>query len=289
MSTRRIGPFEVSAVGLGAMPLSIEGRPDRDRAIATIRAAVDAGITLIDTADSYHWHRGEVGHNEELIASALRGHRGEVLIATKGGRGRPGDGSWTVDASPEHLKRACEGSLRRLGVETIDLYQLHKPDPRVPWAESVGALAELLDAGKIRAAGLSNVDSEQIRQAHELLGDRLVAVQNRYSPAVRDAEPELRLCASLGLALLPWSPLGGLARSSLEGTSRLPDPDPAFAAFHEIAGARGVSPQQVALAWLISRTPKVIPIPGASRPETARASAAAADLSLTAAELARLG
>ncbi|SFW75339.1 aldo/keto reductase [Amycolatopsis australiensis] len=289
MITRRIGPFDVGAVGLGAMPLSIEGRPDRDRAIATIHAALDAGITLIDTADSYHWHRDEVGHNEELVATALRGHRGDVVVATKGGRGRPGDGSWTVDASPDHLKRACEGSLRRLGVDAIDLYQLHKPDPRVPWADSVGALAELLDAGRIRAAGVSNVDCRQIREAHAILGDRLVAVQNRFSPAVRDAEPELRLCASLGLAFLPWSPLGGLARSSLDGPSRPADPAPAFAAFHEIAGERGVSPQQVALAWLIGRSPAVVPIPGARRPETARASAAAAGISLTATELARLG
>lgn len=284
--TRTLGPFEVGVVGLGAMPLSIENRPDRDRALATLRAAVDAGITLIDTADSYHWHAGETGHNEELVAAAVRGR--DVVIATKGGRGRPGDGSWTVDASPEHLKRACEGSLRRLGVDAIDLYQLHKPDPRVPWADSVGALAELLEAGKIRAAGMSNVDSEQIVEAHEVLGERLAAVQNRYSPAVRDAEPELRLCASLGIAFLPWSPLGGLARSSLDGPSAAP-PDPAFAAFHDIARERGATPQQVGLAWLIGSSPAAIPIPGASRPETARASAAAAELSLSAAELARLG
>ncbi|PKW00077.1 aryl-alcohol dehydrogenase-like predicted oxidoreductase [Amycolatopsis echigonensis] len=289
MITRALGPFEVGAVGLGAMPLSIENRPDRDRAIATIRAAVDAGVTLIDTADSYHWHRGEIGHNEELIAAALRGRTTGIVIATKGGRGRPGDGSWTVDASPAHLKRACDASLRRLDVEAIDLYQLHKPDPRVLWAESVGALAELLEAGKIRAAGVSNVDCDRIREAHALLGDRLVSVQNQYSPAVRDAEPELRLCASLGLAFLPWSPLGGLARSSLDGSSPLSTPDPAFAAFHEIARARGVSPQQIGLAWLLERSPRMIPIPGASRPETARASAAAAAISLSPAELARLG
>ncbi|MFC4058416.1 aldo/keto reductase [Planomonospora corallina] len=288
MRTRRIGQARVGAIGLGAMPLSIEGRPDEARAVATIHAALDAGVTLVDTADSYHWHAGEAGHNEELIARALRA-RGSaaagVLVATKGGRGRPGDGSWTVDGSPGRLKRACEDSLRRLGVDAIGLYQLHKPDPAVPWAESVGALRELLDAGRIRMAGLSNVTAEQIRQAREILGDRLVSVQNRFSPAVRDSTPELRLCEELGIAFLPWSPLGGVSRSALDGPSRLE----AATAFHAVAAERGVSPQRVALAWLLSLSPVVVPIPGASRPETIRDSAAAADLVLTAEELARLG
>ncbi|WP_312888354.1 aldo/keto reductase [Nonomuraea rhodomycinica] len=287
--TRRLGPVEVGAVGLGAMPLSIEGRPGEERAVATIHAALDAGVTLVDTADSYHWHAGETGHNEELVARALASYGGDrdaVLVATKGGRGRPGDGSWTVTGTPEHLKRACEGSLRRLGVEAIGLYQLHKPDPAVPWAESVGALRDLLDAGRIRMAGVSNVDTAQILQARDILGDGLVSVQNRYSPAVRDSEPELELCARLGLAFLPWSPLGGLSRSSLDGPSGQ-ERDPRMAAFHEIAAERGVSPQRVALAWLLARSPVVIPIPGASRPETIRDSAAAAALTLTDAELAR--
>ncbi|SDM67072.1 aldo/keto reductase [Allokutzneria albata] len=272
MITRRIGDFEVGAIGLGAMPLSVEGRPDRDRAVATVHAALDAGVTLIDTADSYHWHADEVGHNEELLAG-LEG----VLIATKGGRGRPGDGSWTVDASPEHLKRACEGSLRRLGVDVIDLYQLHKPDPKVPFSDSLGALAELHAEGKIRAIGLSNVDVDQIRQARELLGPAFVSVQNEFSPRVRTAEPELRLCAELGLAFLPWSPLGGISRSSLDGPSALPE-DPALAAFHHAARDLGVSPQRVCLAWLLSLSPTVIPIPGATRPASIRDSAAAAEI-----------
>ncbi|GAA3177253.1 aldo/keto reductase [Nonomuraea roseoviolacea] len=287
--TRRLGPVEVGPVGVGAMPLSIEGRPGEERAVATIHAALDAGVTLVDTADSYHWHAGEIGHNEELVARALAAYGGDrdaVLVATKGGRGRPGDGTWTVTGTPEHLKRACEGSLRRLGVEAVGLYQLHKPDPAVPWAESVGALRDLLDEGKIRMAGVSNVDTAQILQARDILGDGLVSVQNRYSPAVRDSEPELELCARLGLAFLPWSPLGGLSRSSLDGPSGQ-EPDPRMAAFHEIAAERGVSPQRVALAWLLARSPVVIPIPGASRPETIRDSAAAAALTLTDAELAR--
>ncbi|MEU7689547.1 aldo/keto reductase [Microbispora hainanensis] len=160
MRTRLIGDVPVSAVGLGAMPLSVEGRPDKARAIATIHAALDAGVTLIDTADSYHWHAGEIGHDERLIARVLASYGGDVsgvLLATKGGRGRPGDGSWTVNGDPRHIRRACEASLKRLGTDAIGLYQLHKTDPDVPFAESVGALRDLLDEGKIRTAGISNV------------------------------------------------------------------------------------------------------------------------------------
>ena len=286
MRSRAIGDVPVGAIGLGAMPLSIEGRPAEDRAIATIHAALDAGVTLIDTADSYHWYAGEAGHNEELIAKALAGHPGaaEVLVATKGGRGRPGDGSWTVTATPEHLRRACDASLRRLGVEAIGLYQLHKPDPEI-WPDSVGAVRELVDAGKVRMAGVSNVTVDQLRQAREILGDRLVAVQNRYSPAVRDSEPVLRLCHDLGLAFLPWSPLGGISRSSLDDPS---GPASTGTAFHAVAAEHGVSPQRVCLAWLLARSPVVVPIPGASRPATIRDSAAAADLLLDPTDLARL-
>ncbi|MFI6813823.1 aldo/keto reductase [Nonomuraea sp. NPDC050328] len=267
------------------MPLSIENRPDEARALATIHAAIEAGVTLIDTADSYHWHAGEEGHNEELVARALAGRTEQVLVATKGGRTRPGDGSWGVDGRPVHLRRACEASLRRLGVEAIGLYQLHKPDPRVPWAESVGTLRELLDEGKIRAAGLSNVSVAQLLQAREVLGQDLVSVQNEYSPLVRDSEPVLRACEELGVAFLPWSPLGGISRSSLDPGAPAFEPGP----FHRVAAGRGVSPQQVCLAWLLASSPVLIPIPGASRPESARDSARAAELELTAAELAQLG
>ncbi|MEV6969688.1 aldo/keto reductase [Hamadaea sp. NPDC051192] len=287
MRTRRIGDVEISAVGLGAMPLSIENRPDRARAVATIHAALDAGITLIDTADSYHWYADEVGHNEELIAEALAsyGDTSHVLVATKGGRGRPGDGSWTVNGDPKHLRRAAEASLRRLGGDAIGLYQLHKPDPHIPYADSVGALRDLLDTGTIRAAGLSNVDNAQILEARKILGDGLVSVQNEYSPAVRESADQLRLCQALGLAFLPWSPLGGVTRSSLDGPATLLS---AYRLFGEIAAARDVTPQQVCLAWHLAQAPVVIPIPGASRPESARGSALAADLDLTPAELASL-
>ncbi|GGK62351.1 aldo/keto reductase [Streptomyces flaveus] len=288
MQYRTIANTTVSAIGLGAMPLSIEHRPDEQRAIATIHAALDAGVTLIDTADSYHWHTGEDGHNELLIARALARYGGDtshLLVATKGGRGRPGDGSWTVTATPAHLKRAAEASLKRLGVEAIGLYQLHKPDPAVPWAESVGALRELLDTGTIRAAGISNVTTGQIREAHAILGDGLVSVQNQYSPAVRDSEPELLLSTQLGLAFLPWSPLGGISRSSLDGPS---GPTAASTAFHRIAAEHGVSPQQIALAWLLTRSPAVIPVPGASRPASIQDSAKAAELELSEAEQTQL-
>ncbi|MGH3737969.1 MAG: aldo/keto reductase [Micromonosporaceae bacterium] len=286
MRTRRIGAVEVSAIGLGAMPLSIEGRPGEAQAITTVHAALDAGVTLIDTADSYHWYAGEAGHNEQLIAKALAGYGGDVLVATKGGRGRPGDGSWTVDGTPERLRQACEASLRRLGVDAIGLYQLHKPDPRVPYTESLGAIRELVDAGKVRMAGVSNVDTEQLDQARKVLGDALVSVQNAYSPAVRDSAPVLHRCEELGLAFLPWSPLGGISRSALDRDG--PGTGPAYPAFSEVATGYGVSPQQVCLAWLLADSPVTIPIPGSSRPQTIRDSAAAASLVLDADSLARL-
>lgn len=256
MQYRTIAGTAVSAIGLGAMPLSIERRPDETRAITTLHAALDAGVTLIDTADSYHWHAGEAGHNELLIARALARYGGDtsgIVVATKGGRGRPGDGSWTVNATPEHLRRAAEASAKRLALDAIGLYQLHKPDPAVPWAESVGALRELLDAGTIRAAGISNVTTAQIREAHAILGDGLASVQNQYSPAVRDSEAELQLSTRLGLAFLPWSPLGGIARSSLDGPC---GPTSVGTPFHRVADDRGVSPQQIALAWLLARSPR---------------------------------
>jgi aryl-alcohol dehydrogenase-like predicted oxidoreductase len=282
MHTRRIGDVEVSAIGLGGMPMSIEGRPDEARSLATIHAALDAGLTLIDTADAYHLHADEVGHNEALIAKALASHEGgaDVLVATKGGHLRPGDGSWTLDGSPAHIKEACEASLRRLGVEAIGLYQFHRPDPKVPYAESVGAVRDLLDEGKIRMAGISNADPAQIRLANEILGGRLVSVQNQFSPAFRSSEPELRLCDELGIAFLPWSPLGGISRAGGLGS--------AYAPFARIAEAHGVSPQRVCLAWMLAKSPVVVPIPGSSRPETIRDSAAAVDLVLSAEESAEL-
>lgn len=284
MKQRRIGRVEVSAIGLGGMPMSIEGRPDEERSIRTIHAALDAGVTLIDTADAYHLYAGEVGHNESLIARALASYGGDtsgVLVATKGGHLRPGDGSWTIDGSPRHIKQACEASLKRLGVDAIGLYQHHRPDPKVPYEESIGAIRDLLDAGKIQQAGISNANPDQIRQAYEILAGRLASVQNQFSPAFRSSEPELDLCDQLGIAFLPWSPLGGIARASDLGGR--------FTEFARVAKAHGVSPQRVCLAWMLAKSEVVVPIPGASRPETILDSVAAADLVLAEDELAALG
>ncbi len=283
MQTRRIGDVQVGAIGLGGMPMSIEGRPDEQRSIATIHAALDAGVTLIDTADAYHLYADEVGHNESLIARAVASYGGDtsdVLIATKGGHLRPGDGTWTQNGAPQYLKQACDASLKRLGVEAIGLYQFHRPDPRVPYEDSVGAVRELLDAGKIRYAGISNANPQQIRIADDILDGRLVSVQNQYSPAFRSSEPELELCAQMDIAFLPWSPLGGIARAGALGSR--------FAVFAEVGAAHGVSPQQVCLAWMLAKAPVVIPIPGSSRPETIRDSVNAAELVLSAEELAQL-
>ncbi|WP_225752870.1 aldo/keto reductase [Actinotalea sp. Marseille-Q4924] len=283
MQQRTIGDRTVSAIGLGGMPMSIEGRPDEARSIATIHAALEAGVTLVDTADAYHLDPTDVGHNELLIAKALRlagSAADDVLVATKGGHRRPGDGSWYVQGDPAYLRKACEASLQRLDVEAIGLYQFHRPDPAVPYEESVGAIRDLLDEGKIVMAGVSNADPEQIRLAQEVLGGRLVSVQNQFSPAFRSSEAELDLCAELGIAFLPWSPLGGISRAGELGDRH--------AAFAEVAAERGVSPYQVVLAWELAKAPVVIPIPGASRPESIQDSARAADLELGAEELARL-
>jgi aryl-alcohol dehydrogenase-like predicted oxidoreductase len=280
---RRIGDVQVGAVGLGAMQLSVEGRPDEASAMATVHAALDAGVTLIDTADAYHVGPDDVGHNELLVARALREHGGDtsgVLVATKGGHTRPPDGSWGRDGSPAYLKRACEASLSRLGVDAIGLYQFHRPDPKVPFADSVGALRDLLDDGKILMAGISNADPAQIREARDVLGGRLASVQNQFSPDFGSSEPELELCDELGIAFLPWSPFGNSSRAGGLG-----DRHPAFG---DVARAHGVSPQRVCLAWMLAKSPVVIPIPGSSRPETIRDSAAAVELELTAEEIERL-
>lgn len=282
MQQRTIGDRTVSAIGLGGMPMSIEGRPDAERSIATIHAALDAGVTLIDTADAYHRDGGEVGHNEELIARALReyGAGDDVLVATKGGHLRPGDGSWTRNGDPAYLKRAAKESARRLGVDAIGLYQFHRPDPEVPYADSVGAIRDLLDEGVILMAGISNADVAQIDEAREILGGRLASVQNQFSPAFRSSQGELEHCAELGIAFLPWSPLGGISNAKDLGGRH--------GAFQEVADEVGASVYRVTLAWELALAPVVIPIPGASRPESIRDSAGATELALTAEQVARL-
>ncbi|PZF09494.1 aldo/keto reductase [Curtobacterium sp. MCPF17_011] len=284
MKQRVIGDTSVSAIGLGGMPMSIEGRPDERRSVATIHAALEAGVTLIDTADAYHLAaHDEVGHNEELIAKAVREYSGDtsaVLIATKGGHLRPEAGAWAQNGDPAYLKEAAKASAKRLGVDAIGLYQFHRPDPAVPYADSVGALAELLDEGVIRMAGISNATVDQIREANEVLGGRLASVQNRFSPVFRSSEPELELCDELGIAFLPWSPLGGIGGAADLGTTA--------EEFAVLARERDVTPQVIALAWELAKSDVVVPIPGASRPQSILNSVTAATVKLRPEDVARL-
>lgn len=276
MRTRTIAGIEVGAIGLGGMPMSVQGRKDRETSIATIHAALDAGVRLIDTADAYTLDADGQGHNEELIAEALESYGGDtsrVVVATKGGLIHRDEGPWEHNGRPEYLVRAAKASARRLRVDSIGLYQLHRPDPEVPYEESLGALRELFDAGVVRHVGISNANVEQIRQAKHVLSHALVSVQNQFSPAFRDSAPELEACIELDLAFLPWSPLGGIQSAGELGEKQN--------AFGETAAELGVSPQQVALAWELHLSHLVIPIPGASRPESILDSAKAADLELS--------
>jgi aryl-alcohol dehydrogenase-like predicted oxidoreductase len=281
--TRTISGQTVSAIGLGAMPFATHEAADRAK--RTIHAALDAGVTLIDTADAYTPDPADLGFNERQVAAALTSYGGDtsqVLVATKGGHTRLQGGGWGLDGRPEYLKAACDASLKALGVEAIGLYQHHRPDPDVPYAETIGALAELRDAGKIRLVGISNANVELIEVARSVLGaDGLASVQNELSPKYRaDLLEIVPHCAANGIAYLPWSPFGGISSAG-----SLSSAHPAFA---EIATERGVSPYQVTLAWLLAQAPVVIPIPGASRPESIVNSVGATSLELTADELARL-
>lgn len=281
MRMRWIGSDEVSAIGFGAMQL--DDHPER--AEATLRAALDAGINLIDTAIAYgpdQLGSAAMGENERLLASILGrlGVTDEVLIATKGGHVRTAGGGWGVDSSAAHLQAAVDASLTNLCVEQIDLYQHHRPDPKVPYGDAMTTLKQIHESGKVRMVGISNADPKQIRQAREILGPALVSVQNEYSPRFRSSEPELRLCDELGLAFLPWSPLGGAAQASRLGSRHT--------AFEQIAAELGVTPQRVCLAWMLTTSSRVIPIPGASRPESITDSAQAAELHLSAEQLAKL-
>jgi aryl-alcohol dehydrogenase-like predicted oxidoreductase len=276
-----VGRVSVGAIGLGAMPLSTKAdRPSPTDAEATVHAALDAGVTLIDTADAYSRDEAEFGHNEVLVAHALRSYgRTDALVATKGGHTRRGE-AWDLDGSPAYLRRACEDSLRRLHVDAIGLYQFHRPDPATPWEQSMGAMRSLFDDGLVRMVGISNADIGQIDLARSIIGDALVSVQNQFSPGWRSSADELAHCASVGLAWLPWSPFGGVSSAgSLDASAP---------AFSEVADELGVSVYQVTLAWHLAQSDVVVPIPGASRPESILDSAGAADLHLTEDQLARL-
>jgi len=268
----------VSAVGYGGMHLSIQDRPTEAQSIRVIHAALDAGVTLIDTADVYCLDNQDIGHNERLVASALEGWQGErdqVIVATKGGVTRPA-GRWETDGRPQHLRAACERSLEALGVERIDLYQLHAPDPKVPLAESVGALAELQQEGKIRWVGLSNVSVPQIREAESVA--RVSSVQNRLNPFFREALAEgvVAYCAERGMGFLAYSPTGG---------GRLNHKLPAHPVLQPMAARLGVTPHALVLAWVLARSPAVIVIPSARRVEHALDSTGAAELALSEADL----
>ena len=279
MLARAIGDLRVSAIGMGAMTLTQVPDADVERGTRAVQAAVAAGITLFDTADSYG-PTGDMGVNERALIAALRqcpGALDRVLIATKGGHTRGPAATWWVDGSPAHLAAAARASAQRLGLDALPLYQHHRPDVRVPFEESMGALRQLVDEGVVVRVGVSNVDVAQLDIALRVVGDALVSVQNEYSVLVRSSEPVLRRCEEHGLAFLAWGPLGGMrAAKGLAG---------AAASVAAVAERHGVSPQRVALAWLLSLSPVIIPIPGASRPESVRDSAAAVDLVLDADDL----
>jgi aryl-alcohol dehydrogenase-like predicted oxidoreductase len=271
----------VSAVGFGGMHLSIQGRPSEDQSVEVIQAALEAGVTLIDTADAYCLDDRDVGHNERLITRALRGwksDRSQVVVATKGGILRTGS-RWLNDGSPAHLRAACDASLRALQVERIDLYQLHAPDPDVPFEESVGTLAELRQQGKIRWVGLSNVSVAQIRGAERIVP--ITAVQNRLNPFFREAlnDGVLRYCGERGIAFLAYSPTGG---------GRLNLKLPSHPVLQPMAARLKLSAHQLVLAWVLAQSPVVLVIPSARTVEHARDSSRAAELQLSPADLAAI-
>ena len=271
------GAADVTCVGFGGMPLSTSGRPEEADSVRVLHAALDAGMTLIDTADVYCLDDRDIGHTERLIARALRewpGARDRIQVATKGGMIRPG-GRWERDARPESLKAACDASLAALGVETIDLYQLHAPDPAVPLEDSVGALSDLSAEGKIRAVGLSNVSVDEIRRAEAVVP--ITTVQNRLNPFFREAirEGVVEYTSGHGIGFLAYSPVGG---------GRLNRKLPDHPVVSSIARDRGASPHAVVIAWVLSLAPNVLVIPGARSIDHALDSIAAADLELSAEE-----
>jgi pyridoxine 4-dehydrogenase len=255
------GDLTVNRLGFGAMRITGKGvwgpPPDRERAKGALRRAVELGVTFIDTADSYG-----PDVSEELIAEALYPYPDDLVIASKGGLIRPGPGRWEPDGRPEHLRSVCEGSLRRLRVERIDLYQLHRPDPKVPFDESVGTLKELKDEGKIRHIGLSNVSEEQLREAERITP--VVSIQNRYNVTDRSSEQMVDICDQEAMVFLPWAPI-----SEAQGIP-----------LRTAAEAHGVSPRQVAIAWLLARSPQILPIPGSGSAEHVEENIAAASLEL---------
>lgn len=280
MRTRPLGPDAppVGIIGFGGMPLSIDGRPDEGTAFRTIHAVLDGGATLIDTADVYCRDETDIGHNERLFAKALAawpGDKSDVVVATKGGLTRHG-GGWQRNAHPTHLRAACDRSLKALGVDRIDLHQLHAPDPAIPFLESVGVLGELQRAGKIKWIGLSNVSVEEIQEAMNVV--TVVTVQNRLNPFFREAISDgvVRFCEREDIGFLAYSPVGG---------GRLNRKLPKHPVLEPIARRHGVSAHAVVIAWVLAQGETVIPIPAARTTEHALDSLGAAGVVLDAEEL----
>ncbi|MBI1909040.1 MAG: aldo/keto reductase [Deltaproteobacteria bacterium] len=285
MIYKELGPtgVKVSAIGLGGMPMSLKGRPREEQSIRVIHRALDLGVTLIDTADSYCQDESDKHHNERLIAKALKSRGAassaptqEIIVATKGGLMRPG-GDWVTNGDPKHIARTIRESFEALGGERpIALWQLHAPDDRYLIEETLRPVKEAVDEGLIRFVGLSNVSVEEIRRARKIVD--IVSIQNRYNPWCRDPEKDgvLAYCEKEKLTFLPWSPLGGSYRVGQIG--QIP-------VFQEISQKRTVSPYQVVLAWLMAKSPCVVPIPGASRVESIEDSVKAAEMTLSVEEI----
>jgi pyridoxine 4-dehydrogenase len=261
------GDLTVNRLGFGAMRITGSGiwgePPSRKQAIATLQRVVELGVNFIDTADSYG-----PSVSEELIAEALYPYPDDLVIATKGGLVRPGPGRWDADGRPEHLRQACEGSLRRLKLEQIPLYQLHRVDPHVPLAESIGAIAELKNEGKIRHIGVSNVSEEQLREAQQIVP--IVSVQNRFNVTDRQSQPLIDLCEQDDLVFLPWAPIQQTERR---------------VAVAAAAENHGVTDRQIVLAWLLASSPAILPIPGTGSPEHAEENVAAVAIELSPEEM----
>jgi len=290
LQTRKIADLTVSLVGLGCMPLSnIKMVDHREQAIATIHHAIDSGITLLDTANVYSPTWDTFGHNETLVAEAVRTYSGsadisKVVIATKGGIIKPADNVVERDGTREGLLKACEASLKRLNTSSIELYQFHRHDPSVTYTEQMLSLKALKDAGMVKRIGLSNAQGPELAVALEILGGPndggVVSIQNEYSPRYRGEQDVLDKCTELGIAFLPWSPLGGAAQAGEVG-SRYSD-------FAAVATEVGATAQEVVLAWLLALTPVMIPIPGATKTATVDSIIRSSALKLTSAQVERL-
>lgn len=281
MKQKKLGKTQVSisAVGLGAMPLSLEGRPPEAQAISVIHRALDLGVSLIDTADAYCIDERDKHHNEKLIAKALASYGKDVshvIVATKGGLMRP-NGDWTTNGDPKHIKNTIHESYVALGGQRpIPLWQLHAPDPKFHLSDTLKPVREAVDEGLIRFVGLSNVTVAEIERAREIV--EVVSVQNQYNPWQRQPEKDgvLNYCEKEGLTFLPWSPLGGSSRvKRLSGIEVIAD----------LAARKKISPQRLVLAWLIAKSPCIVPIPGASRVSSIEDSAAALATTLTSGEM----